>query len=137
MRLTIIRGLPGTGKSTYASDLALETGSLFVEADMFRVRDGKYRFGMDDLSTCISASNAVMRKAAKLGADVIVAGVLTKVHTIDDLVKQCRQEAPGGRVKLRVIRMRKVYGDIHKVPKHVIAKMAEQFEDYPNEENIE
>lgn len=137
MRLTIIRGLPGTGKSTYASDLALKAGSLFIEADMFRIRNGRYKFDLDELGTCVGVANAIMRKAASVGADVIVAGVLTKVHTIDDLVKQCRQEAPGGRVKLRVIRMRKVYGDIHNVPKHVIAKMAEQFEDYPNEENIE
>lgn len=137
MRLTIIRGLPGTGKSTYASDLALETGALFVEADMFRVRDGRYRFDMDELPLCISAANAVMRKAAKLGADVIVAGVFTKTSHIDDIIKQCRNVAPGGRVEVRVVRMCKVYGTIHPMPKHVIDRMALQFHPYEGEERID
>ena len=137
MRLTIIRGLPGTGKSTYASDLALEAGSLFIEADMFRVRDGRYKFDLDELGACVGVANAIMRKAAAVGADVIVAGCLTKVHTIDDLVKQCKQVAPGGRVEVRVIRMVRHWGDIHNVPTHVIQKMASQFEDYPNEERMD
>lgn len=136
MRLTIIRGLPGTGKSTYASDLALETGALFVEADMFRVRDGKYRFGMDDLPACISASNAVMRKAAKMGADVIVAGVFTKVSAVNKLIEQCRKVAPGGRVDTYVIRMIKHWGTIHSVPQRVMDRMTIGFESYPGEKEV-
>ena len=136
MRLTIVRGLPGTGKTTYACDLALETGALFVEADMFRVRDGKYRFGMDDLPACISASNAVMRKAAKLGADVIVAGVFTKVHAVNKLIEQCRKVAPGGHVDAYVIRMVKHWGTVHHVPQHVIGRMAIGFQPYPGEKEV-
>lgn len=136
MRITIIRGLPGTGKSTYASDLALEAGSLFIEADMLRVRDGRYKFDMDELGACISTSNSIMRKAAKLGADVIVAGVFSKARHVDEVIKQCQRVAPGGRVEVRVIRLCKDWGTIHPMPKHVIERMSSQFEDYPNEEVI-
>jgi predicted kinase len=38
--LTIVRGLPGSGKSTYAKSLNV----FHIEADMFCMKDGKYEF---------------------------------------------------------------------------------------------
>ena len=43
-RLMIVRGLPGSGKSTYASRRRLEDGYVHVESDMFFMVDGEYRF---------------------------------------------------------------------------------------------
>lgn len=40
MKLTLIRGLPGSGKTTLAKQL----GVLHVEADMYFMRDGRYQF---------------------------------------------------------------------------------------------
>ena len=38
--LTIVRGLPGSGKSTYARKLAAETGCTLIEPDALLVKDG-------------------------------------------------------------------------------------------------
>jgi len=40
----LLRGLPGTGKSTLAQRLALEHGFIHLEADHHFVVDGVYRF---------------------------------------------------------------------------------------------
>jgi len=39
-KLILVRGLPGSGKSTFAKTF----GCLHVEADMFYIVGGKYRF---------------------------------------------------------------------------------------------
>lgn len=38
--LTIVRGLPGSGKSTYARKLSAETGAMLIEPDALLVRGG-------------------------------------------------------------------------------------------------
>lgn len=49
--LTLIRGLPGAGKSTLASELvSREPNTKHFEADMFFVEDGMYRFDKSKLN---------------------------------------------------------------------------------------
>lgn len=43
MKVKILRGLPGSGKSTYAKKLA-EEGWLHFENDMYFMKNGKYVF---------------------------------------------------------------------------------------------
>ena len=40
--LYIVRGIPGSGKSTFAKSL----GGTHFEADMFFMKDGEYKFDM-------------------------------------------------------------------------------------------
>ena len=42
--LTIVRGLPGSGKSTYARKLAAETGCTLIEPDALLVKGGVKNF---------------------------------------------------------------------------------------------
>ena len=42
MRFILVRGVPGSGKSTFAAKVF--SGAFHVENDMFHVKDGKYRF---------------------------------------------------------------------------------------------
>jgi len=65
--MTIMRGLPGSGKSTKAKKIAAETGAIIVSADNFFVgHDGVYRFepsriGDAHASCYEGAVNAVTR----------------------------------------------------------------------------
>jgi len=38
--LILVRGLPGSGKSTFAKSL----GGVHIETDMFFIQDGEYKF---------------------------------------------------------------------------------------------
>ena len=42
--ITIIRGLPGSGKTQLGRRLAKKTGSLLIEPDMFLIRAGAYNY---------------------------------------------------------------------------------------------
>lgn len=64
--LTIIRGLPGSGKSTYARSHF--PGILLVEADMFAMVLGAYRFSIDRLKKCHDAAQHVVFIALDCGA---------------------------------------------------------------------
>ncbi len=62
--LYIVRGLPGSGKSTFAKFV----GDSFVEADMFFMKNGKYEFDMSKIrdahSWCLSTVRAWMQMNA-------------------------------------------------------------------------
>jgi len=56
--LTLLRGAPGSGKSTFAKTL----GGLHIEADMFFIKDGEYKF---DYTKIKDAHNDCKRKVHK------------------------------------------------------------------------
>ena len=45
-QLILLRGLPGSGKSTFAKTLTARTG-VYYEADMYFIKDGVYKFDPD------------------------------------------------------------------------------------------
>jgi predicted kinase len=75
--LTLVRGLPGSGKSTYARQLAT-LGTEHLEADMFFVDDdGNYTFNPSRLHAahewCLVATTAFFSR----GTSVIVSNTFT------------------------------------------------------------
>ncbi len=64
--LYIVRGLPGSGKSTFAKFV----GDSFVEADMFFMKNGKYEFDMSKIrdahSWCLSTVREWMQMSLLL-----------------------------------------------------------------------
>ena len=43
-KLTIFRGLPGSGKTTMARKLAAQTGAILIEPDELLIENGVYRY---------------------------------------------------------------------------------------------
>lgn len=48
-QLIIIRGVPGCGKSTFAKLIGSGSGSAYIEADMYFVKNGEYKFDLNKL----------------------------------------------------------------------------------------
>mgnify|MGYP003397063022 FL=1 len=43
-QLVIVRGIPGSGKSTFAAEISRETGLFVFESDEYFIRNGVYQF---------------------------------------------------------------------------------------------
>lgn len=68
-KLVIIRGLPGSGKSTFAKTL---TDHIHVESDMYFMRKGKYCFSATDVPAAHAWCLSEIKKNLDKGNDVVV-----------------------------------------------------------------
>lgn len=131
MKVKILRGLPGSGKSTYAKKLAGE-GWVHFENDMYFMKDGKYVF---DQTKADEASNWCYQqfiKALRGGKDVVISNVFVTKKAIDRYVKAAKNLG----ADVKVIKFDKNFGNVHDVPKDVYANMKRNFQDYPGEIHI-
>jgi hypothetical protein len=127
MKITIIRGLPGSGKSTLGRKLSAESGAVLLEQDMFRVRDGAYVFKSEDRVK--EAFLSVVGAYAKFGADIILTGVFATCKSIEEVLSACR--CPRGSKKtVSVIHCANNFGTTHDVPEEVVRSMRDSWEDW-------
>jgi predicted kinase len=124
-KLTIVRGLPGSGKSTIAKKL----GVAHFEADMFFMMDGKYEWSPASMSTAHRWCQDSVRNCMTFAMDVVVSNTFTQKWEMKhylDLAEQFGYE-------VEVIRCTAQYGNTHNVPEETLQKMAERFEDVERE----
>ena len=77
MILRLIRGIPGSGKSTVSKKYPC----LHLENDMFAMHDDRYVFDSDRHKECINAVHEMTEKALSLDCDVLVPAALENVIT--------------------------------------------------------
>jgi predicted kinase len=121
MTLYLIRGLPGSGKSTYAKSL----GCLHVEADMFFMRDGIYDFRLSSLKEAHAWCLMTTRMAIENGMDVAVSNTFTQLWEM----KPYRDLAKAYATPCHIVECTGNYESVHNVPQHVIDKMKEHWEE--------
>lgn len=80
--LVLMRGVPGSGKSTRAARLKEEKGYEHFEADMFFTKNGKYAFDINMLPVAHDWCLIKTREALNAGRSVVVANVF---ETPDDV----------------------------------------------------
>ncbi len=120
-KLTLIRGLPGSGKTT----LAKTYPGFHFEADMFFVQDGKYQFKGER----IAMAHALCRRLAMetiTYSDVVVSNTFT-------MVKEMKPYFDLPYDTLEVIRCVGNHGSIHDVPEKSLQRMKSRFQDYEGE----
>jgi len=125
-KLFIIRGLPGSGKSTYAKAL-LANGmvSQHLEADEFMTDDqGNYKFDPSILQKCHQQCQMWVKYYLDKGENVAVANTFTRKW---EIVPYTRMG-----YTFEVITMTGEYKNIHGVPDQVIKQMKHRWEKWLN-----
>ena len=136
--LKILRGLPGSGKTTLAKYIASDCHKLiFVfEADQyFEDEDGNYKFDITKLSDAHKWCQKITKEYLKLGFDVIVSNTFTQLWEMQPYIDICMEM----QTRFEVIKVIGNYKNIHGVPEETVNRMKSRWEDYPGEfvlENI-
>lgn len=124
-KLIIVRGLPGSGKSTFAKTLFAN----HLEADMYFMTDGEYEFNPNKLHDahiwCQNTTDHIISN----GCDVVVSNTFTTMKEMKPYIEIAHKH----NAEIVVYRCVKDYGSIHDVPETTIERMKHRFCDYPNE----
>ena len=121
-KLFIIRGLPGSGKTTFAEKLKSDgIVSDVVEADHFMTdQNGNYKFDAKMLERCHQECQMWTKYYLDLGRDVAVANTFTRKWEILPYIKMGYDYT--------IVEMTGSFPNVHGVPKNVIETMAKRWE---------
>jgi len=129
MKVIVMRGLPGSGKSTYANKLAELGPTTIVSADKFFMKDGVYKFDAakigDAHSSCLREFVDLIQNGFLHGHTVIVDNTNTTAREIAPYYQLAL--AFGHEVKIVSVKSPGVQTcidrNVHGVPSATIARM--------------
>lgn len=125
-KCTLVRGLPGSGKSTFAKS---HFNCLILENDMWHEIDGKYQWNAKSMKDAIHWVMSTTEFMLSHGRDVCICNTFVK----SAFVEIYRKIAEKHDAEFIVYRCSHDYGNIHDVPKHVFESMKSGFEEWPGE----
>jgi hypothetical protein len=133
MKLILIRGISGSGKTTYAKQLIEQDPSLsHYEADMYFYRNGEYAFDPTKLKNahawCLSKTEEDLRN----GKSVIVSNTFTQKWEIEPYIKLGKEMG----AEIIIKKATGNYQNIHGVPPDALERMRSRWENVEGEENI-
>ena len=125
-KLWIVRGAPGSGKSTKAREIIKENlGTLHFEADMFFYdKDGNYHFDARDLPHAHKWCEDMVKKTIRDGRSTVVSNTFTKKWEYEKYINIAEDAG----IPYEIIVMTGEYDNIHGVPSVVVERMKREFE---------
>ena len=124
MLLVLIRGLPGSGKST-ESQRYVKKGYRHFEADMFMMVDDVYVFDREKLNQAHSWCLEGTMKALYAGQNVVVSNTFTQRFEMEPYFKLCKEL----NIVPSIVVMDGKWKSIHNVPEEAMQRMRERWED--------
>lgn len=122
--LILIRGLPGSGKSTQAKKYE---GFVHVEADMYLIGpDGVYRFDPKRLGEAHAWCRNTARAALAEGKNVVVSNTFTTRAEIEPYITMAHELG----VTMITVTMTGNWGSIHGVPEATMENMRRRWEEF-------
>lgn len=124
--LYLIRGLPGAGKTTFATDLAESLNLAMFEADdYFYDRGGNYNFNPTLLHKAHNECQEKTEKCMVSGNGVVVSNTFTTEKELKPYLDLA--EKYGYRVVALIVENRHGSKSVHDVPETTIQKMKDRF----------
>lgn len=125
--LTILRGIPGAGKSTYARSMSsIQGGPVHLEADMWFSRDGEYRWDPELIKRahrwCIETTEVLLQTRGL----VVVSNTFTMYNEMFDYLDFCYKHKIG----CNIVTLTSSYGSIHSVPEEAMERMRKRFQSH-------
>ncbi len=128
-QLVIIRGLPGSGKSTEAKKEFPH--HKHVEADMYFVdrKTGEYKFDFTKLNAAHKWCQKTVFDALRGDHDVVVTNTFTQTWEFDPYITMIQELSFEHNVEidLLVVEMKTQYTNIHGVPEDKMQKMRDRW----------
>ena len=122
--LTLVRGVPGSGKTTLAKEM-VDANTDHFEADMFFTdKEGNYKFNPKKLSKAHRWCQKKARKALKKGRNVVVANTFIRRHELQpylEMAIDCNAE-------IHYITCSGDYKNTHGVPQKKVDDMRDNIE---------
>lgn len=137
-RVIIMRGIPGSGKTTHAQsllDLYRRIPREIVSADHFFIDDeGVYKFDPSSIKDAHSACFNNFLFFLGIGRNIIVDNTNTRIWEFERYIEKAKEHD----AMIRIVRMDTpldvcLSRQTHGVPEDKVRQMYERFEDYPGE----
>jgi len=124
-KVTFVRGLPGSGKSTFAKSLNI----FHIENDMYFYRNGIYTYNQLGDSVAKYWCKKTFENACLCGIECVVSNTFTQKCELEPYINT----AEGLGYTIEIICMKGKYGNIHNVPKEILEQMENRFEQIDGE----